>query len=75
VFILGYLEGTELFNLFRLDIAVCVGWFIFVGLIPSQAFPERSYTPSELAGDFADASRPKEKQDDDQNYDPFSATW
>jgi hypothetical protein len=64
-----------LFDLFRLDIAVCVGLFILVSLIPSQAFAEGSYTLSEFTGNFADAPRPEEKHDDDKDDDPFSATW
>jgi len=66
---------SSIFDLFRLDIAVCVSRFIFVRLIPSQAFAERSYTLSKFAGNFANAPRPKEKQDDDKDDDPFSATW
>jgi hypothetical protein len=62
-------------DLFRLDIAVRVRRFIFFSLIPSQAFAERSYTLPEFTGNFANAARPKEKQDDDKDDDPFSATW
>jgi hypothetical protein len=66
---------TRAFMLFGFDIAIRVRRFILALIAFSQAIAKSFYAFSELSGDLTDTSRAKEKQNNDQDNDPFGATW